>query len=427
MCVSNTASCTSWEAYATSKPWTLESATGGTKTVNVWFRDGLGNASPKPCSDTIDLNTYKGGQTVAPVISDPILPTIDTKNYKQGSFAREVDPAIQKMILKVASPNAGTIRQYPYPADNNLIFNLNEWGSVISMQADVSILESSIVNSGHTHASLWGIWYNDGTAGNGFIGDIFAEVAIRESSSGLTCRYRICRNTDMYGSRCENVAVEEFSTAISKGASYPLSIQYDQTITGSHFPRVRDAFLRSRRSSRGLGLPRFGQILGFGPGENADSSGFIKASFGNVLKNGAPYDSFTSVSINPLKWAYAEGIRDTQNGKLLSQVKSNAAYAGIPLIHSTVDIAYPNRINLLKTKVTPLTYENTKKVKVGARIYGYFYNSGTIGLLEEGSHLNDVGAEVGVGGDGLSPAGMWRVWRSTDTSGTAQEELASGI
>ena len=408
MCVSNTATCSSWEAYATSKPWTLESATGGTKTVNVWFRDGLGNASPKPCSDTIVLNTFTGGQTVAPPISDPIVPTIDTKNYKQGSFAREVDPAIQKMILKVASPNAGTIRQYPYPADNNLIFNLNEWGSVISMQADVSILESSIVGSGHTQTSLWGIWYNDGTAGNGFIGDIFAEVSIRESSSGLKGRYRICRNTDMYGSRCENVAVEEFSTAISKGASYPLGIQYDQALNrftftvGSETLSYGPGGLPARVASAKIPVKSLGvRVLV----KNADSSGFIKASFGNVLKNGAPYDSFTSVSINPLKWAYAEGIRDTQNGKLLSQVKSNAGYAGIPIIHSTVDIAYPNRINLLKTKVTPLAYQNTKGVKVGARIYGYFFNSGTIGLLENGSHLNDVGAEVGVGGDGLSSCG----------------------
>ena len=426
MCVSNTTSCSSWEAFAATKPWMLLAESGGAKTVYVWFRDGLGNANPKPYSDSIVLNTFTGGETPAASFSTS---SIDTKSYKQGSFAREIDPAVQKLVLKAASPNPATIVRYPYPADNNLIFNNPD--SVISMQAGVSILESSIINSGHTQTSLWGTWYNDGSAGSGFIGDIFAEIAIRESSSssGLKGRWRVCRNADLYGSRCENVGVGEFTTPISEGTSYPLGIQYDQTgnrftfSIGSEFISFGPGGLPAWHSIPKIPVKSLGvRVLV----KNADSSGFIKASFGNVLKNGAPYDNFTSVSIDPLKWAYAEGVRDTQNGKLRSQVKSNAGYAGIPIIHSTVDIAYPNRINLLKTKVTPLAYQNSGGVKTGARIYGYFYNSGTIGLLEEGSHLNDVGAEVGVGGDGLTPAGMWRVWRSTNTAGTTQEELASG-
>jgi hypothetical protein len=62
MCVSNTAACTAWTAFAPTKAWTLAAGSGG-KTVNVWFRDTWGNATPvaSPFTDTIVLDT------VAPV------------------------------------------------------------------------------------------------------------------------------------------------------------------------------------------------------------------------------------------------------------------------------------------------------------------------------------------------------------------------
>ena len=56
MCVSNTAICTSFSAFAATKSWTLTSGSG-TKTVNVWFRDQWGNTNPTPYSDTIILDT----------------------------------------------------------------------------------------------------------------------------------------------------------------------------------------------------------------------------------------------------------------------------------------------------------------------------------------------------------------------------------
>jgi YVTN family beta-propeller protein/parallel beta-helix repeat protein len=62
MCISNTATCTAWVAFAPTKAWTL-AAGSGTKTVSVWFRDTWGNATPvaSPFTDTIVLDT------VAPV------------------------------------------------------------------------------------------------------------------------------------------------------------------------------------------------------------------------------------------------------------------------------------------------------------------------------------------------------------------------
>ena len=56
MCISNTTSCTSWTAFAAKKTWAL-STRDGAKTVNVWFKDGWGNANPTPYSASIILDT----------------------------------------------------------------------------------------------------------------------------------------------------------------------------------------------------------------------------------------------------------------------------------------------------------------------------------------------------------------------------------
>jgi len=55
MCVSNTASCTAWVTFATTKTWTLASGSGP-RTVNVWFRDTWGNTTAAPVSATIAVD-----------------------------------------------------------------------------------------------------------------------------------------------------------------------------------------------------------------------------------------------------------------------------------------------------------------------------------------------------------------------------------
>lgn len=56
MCVSDSTTCITWDAYATSKTWTLP-AGDGAKTVYVWFKDTLGNANVTPYSGTITIDT----------------------------------------------------------------------------------------------------------------------------------------------------------------------------------------------------------------------------------------------------------------------------------------------------------------------------------------------------------------------------------
>lgn len=55
MCVSNTSACTAWQAYATTRSWTLTTG-AGTKTVTLFLRDAAGNVSTA-ITDTIVVDT----------------------------------------------------------------------------------------------------------------------------------------------------------------------------------------------------------------------------------------------------------------------------------------------------------------------------------------------------------------------------------
>jgi len=56
MCVSTSASCSSWENFATTKSFSLPRGEG-LKTVNAWFEDGRGNRNTSPVRDTIVLDS----------------------------------------------------------------------------------------------------------------------------------------------------------------------------------------------------------------------------------------------------------------------------------------------------------------------------------------------------------------------------------
>ncbi len=56
MCVSESANCTSWEAFKDTKSFTLAN-TQGTHTVNAWFKDAVGNVMSAPVSDAIIVDS----------------------------------------------------------------------------------------------------------------------------------------------------------------------------------------------------------------------------------------------------------------------------------------------------------------------------------------------------------------------------------
>jgi hypothetical protein len=70
VCISNTATCTTFTAFAATKAWTMANI-NGTATVRVWFKDIYGNVSASPVSDTIILDsTVPTASTISAVPSD---------------------------------------------------------------------------------------------------------------------------------------------------------------------------------------------------------------------------------------------------------------------------------------------------------------------------------------------------------------------
>ena len=62
MCLSNGATCTAWEPYATTKAWTLAAGVSGARTVSAWFKDGRGNVSgPTKAAIAYDVVAPTGG------------------------------------------------------------------------------------------------------------------------------------------------------------------------------------------------------------------------------------------------------------------------------------------------------------------------------------------------------------------------------
>jgi Protein of unknown function (DUF1566) len=97
MCVSNTATCTAWIPYATSKAWTLTTG-DGPKTVNILFKDKNGNA-------TAPADAYHSNS----IILDT-KPPLGTITINGGAYSTN-DPNVT-LSLSVADVNGVTDMQF---------------------------------------------------------------------------------------------------------------------------------------------------------------------------------------------------------------------------------------------------------------------------------------------------------------------------
>ena len=350
-------------------------------------------------------------------------PNINRDKWTVGEFVREIDVGNHKLVSKLASPNPSAVSSFPY-IDYNCLGFLNP-KSVNSFQADVTLLEDTIVNSARTRARLNGHWYNDGTPGGGWTGDINAEISLRKEPDGLRGNWFVLRYTNPGGTTFEVIKDGNFTTPINIGTAYTLYIEYDSV---NHRFIFRIGSEEITFGPTGL-PPRVGNA--YNPGKvlitgveinDATSSAYISATFDNVYKNSILYDDFSSPTIDPTRWVYGyyEYVREISGGKLRSKVRSSSP-SNSP-IQNYLPFKNPSSINAIQAKVTPITYHNNEGKTVVAWISGFFYNDGTPG----GGHIGDAGGDVRIGEKGVSPVADWKVWRFTDFKGEVPEIIASG-
>jgi hypothetical protein len=364
------------------------------------------------------VNSGEFTGTMTPLINFSIEPYddfsgtyIDKSKWQEAEWVREIDTANQRLLIKQSSPSPIVIDNYPYNDSNSL--NFSDPNSVNSIQADVTILQNNITGQAHTRVRVAGRGYNDGTSGGGMIGDIFAEISLRGEPTGLFSRWAVSRFTNADGTTSTNLGQGNFTTPINLGATYTLYISYDVATNrftfrlGTEEKTFGPAGLPTRvgnANSPSKNLSTRVQV------DDSTSSGFVSAAFDNVYKNGTLYDNFSSPTIDPAKWNNYEFVREIDQGKLRSKVRSSSGSTSSN--HIRLEFVDPSSINVLRAKVTPLTYQNNQGENIVARMGGHYYNDGTPG----GGFLGEVGADVRIGGAEVGLVGHWNVWNYIDAT-----------
>jgi hypothetical protein len=372
---------------------------------------------------------------------------INKDKWNQGEFVREIDVANHRLVNKLATPSPIVIETYPYKSTNDLIFYNPQ--SINSIQADVSILGKAVTNDGTVKATIGGRWYYYYVSE--LAGYIWAEIAIKEDSSGLKATWSVLSSLDPYYSVWETLGSGDFTTTIGVSTTHTLSIGYD---VDAHQFRFRvgteeqifgPAGLPDREGT-GLDVLKF--LLTEAEVGDSTSSAYIFATFANVYVNDSLYEDFSSVPLGPTKWLIQhltidgnsdEFVREISGGSFRSKIRSRLSTTHV---YNWLEFVDPSSINLVQARVTPLQYQNedNQGAKVEAGIAGHFFNEGASSLDSAGeveantwiggNLTGEVEAKIWIGGNwnggGAIPAAHWWVRKFLDVSGTFSQILDQG-
>ena len=347
---------------------------------------------------------------------------IDKAKWLEGESVLEI-AVNQKLRSGAASSSPTGIAAYPHVDVNRLNFVTPT--SVSSFQADVTLLDSSVVNVASATARLEGVFYNDGTSGAGVIGDVFAMVGIgRETNGTPVGEVIVGRLANAEGTAWNILWYQTLSQPVVIGIPYTLYLAFDSAANRFTFrvggeesavglPDIPARVAQARAPSRGLTTAVYV--------ENASSSGSVSATFDNVYKNGIRYDDFSATTIDPARWTNYESVREISGGRFRSKVRSSAASSSLI---NELNFVNPHYIDGIQAKLTLARYENWSSgtAWADAIIGGLFYHEGTPG---EGL-TGDVMAKVSIGGPGNSPMAFWLVYRFDDETGWNFTDLDYG-
>ena len=347
---------------------------------------------------------------------------IDKAKWLEGESVLEI-AVNQKLRSGAASSSPTGIAAYPHVDVNRLNFVTPT--SVSSFQADVTLLDSSVVNVASATARLEGVFYNDGTSGAGVIGDVFAMVGIgRETNGTPVGEVIVGRLANAEGTAWNILWYQTLSQPVVIGIPYTLYLAFDSAANRFTFrvggeesavglPDIPARVAQARAPSRGLTTAVYV--------ENASSSGNVSATFDNVYKNGIRYDDFSATTIDPARWTNYESVREISGGRFRSKVRSSAASSSLI---NELNFVNPHYIDGIQAKLTLARYENWSSgtAWADAIIGGLFYHEGTPG---EGL-TGDVMAKVSIGGPGNSPIAFWLVYRFDDETGWNFTDLDYG-
>jgi len=361
---------------------------------------------------------------------------INKNKWKQGESVREADVANHRLVSKLGTPNLTTIETYPYKSTNDLVFFNPQ--SINSIQADVSVLDKNVANNGAVKATTGGRWYHCYVSGQG--GYVWAEIAIKGDSSGLKATWSVLKSSDPYYSVWETLGSGDFTTIIDLGTTYALYVGYD--VGGNQFTfkvgAEEQTFGPTGLPDRdAIGIDAWKSLSTQVEAADSTSSGYISATFTNIYVNNSLYEDFSSVFLDPTKWwipysiidgefhNFDELVREVSEGTFRSKIRSQSP---VTEVYSRLEFANPSSIRFIRTKVTPLQYQNedNQGARVEACIAGHFYNEETSNI----GYAGEVEAKIWIGGNwnggGATPAARWWVAKFLNSTGTFRQILDQG-
>jgi hypothetical protein len=299
---------------------------------------------------------------------------------------------------------------------NSLLFA--DPGSVQSMQAKVTVTDATLVSpsaSGSTflRARVHGGFYNNGTAGPGFIGDIQARIELRVDPIAPAGMARVILAVDRCDSADCSVGPSLFfdSTAFGPvpiGSEHTLGVAWDgnQTFTFTFDAAPPQAFTTAEPVA-GPAKDPFKFIGTRAQGVDSAEGGSIRALFDDVVKNGVPYEDFQSVTLSGAKWQNPqELVKRNVGGAFESALARSGGSGG----NNILNVLRPQLATTLGVDVTVTEVRRPAPgSRLNARLIGAFYNDGTPG----GGEAGDVLALVQVSdlGDGSGLKGVFSVVR----------------
>jgi hypothetical protein len=346
-------------------------------------------------------------------------PTIDKTRWRETELVREIRnfAGNNKLFFKTVNPSPVNESSFPYTQRNNLPFS--DPSAINSFQAEVTVLGSNSTGSAVACVYLGGTFYNDGTSGGGNAGNIFPQIMIGRTSTGLWAQYSVLRyptNTSAY----IRLDYGNFTTPISEGIPYTLSISYDGDKQFTFKVGTETLFSDPSKLPERVGgpsQPYMGLLTAATPYASSETAS-ISGTFDDVYVNGTPFEDFSSLTIDQTKWSTYELVNEITGGKLRSKVRTESTSQ----VNNPLEIAYPLGIKAVQANVTPVVFSNPQGLYADANISGIFFNDGTPGS----GYIGDIYARVSIGGNGTAPVAQWGVFKILDSAFNTTQALDQG-
>jgi len=165
-------------------------------------------------SATFD-NVYKNGIRY----DDFSTTTIDPARWTNYEFVREISGGKLRSKVRSSSASSSLINEFDFvnPRYTN------------GIQAKVTLVKYENLSSGTAWADaiIGGWFYHDGTPGGGLTGDVMAKVSIGGPGKSPIAFWLVYRFDDETGWNFTDLGYGQFTTPISLGSTYTLSLGWD--------------------------------------------------------------------------------------------------------------------------------------------------------------------------------------------------------